>query len=407
MKSENNVPNEILVNKIFAGSYLNEGNNIGHEVINLFRDDLGDNYLYITPGGTVKGHAVQSVIFVRNLKGKTAVEVVAKAEGLSPVSPNVAAQIKYAGVPLGVIFGENVYNGTKEGSDVANVAYRAENVRLPKGDRRLVLTIEKDFTVPGTETIYLPSRELAIDNQSSRKYYSLAKDPQAYLKLQEFIADSDFWESENTTRPLELNPDIENISSGPTFLEIIRKENDELVFSNLLDYYFRSSREGFREFARTVLDIPDFGVEFKSLRERDNIDLWVESENYIIVIENKIKSGINGWKNTNKSQLDTYYQTAQKRVRNRQDSAYGKNIRCFVFTPDYNLLKPNNPDYLLITYRKLHQFFATHRNFYDQEQYFNDFLHDLEKHTKTLSEFNFNVMRTRFEAQIRQSLLTK
>ena len=35
---------EILINQLFAGSYLNEGANIGHEVINLFKDDNGQNY---------------------------------------------------------------------------------------------------------------------------------------------------------------------------------------------------------------------------------------------------------------------------------------------------------------------------------------------------------------------------
>ena len=40
---------EILINQLFAGAYLQEGTNIGHEVINLFRDDNDENYLYITP----------------------------------------------------------------------------------------------------------------------------------------------------------------------------------------------------------------------------------------------------------------------------------------------------------------------------------------------------------------------
>ena len=50
---------EILINQLFAGAYLQEGTNIGHEVINLFRDDNDENYLYITPMGNVKGHNVE------------------------------------------------------------------------------------------------------------------------------------------------------------------------------------------------------------------------------------------------------------------------------------------------------------------------------------------------------------
>ena len=52
---------EILINQLFAGRYLSEGGNIGHQVINLFEDDNGDRYLYVTPSGIVKGHDVETV----------------------------------------------------------------------------------------------------------------------------------------------------------------------------------------------------------------------------------------------------------------------------------------------------------------------------------------------------------
>ena len=58
---------EILINQLFAGRYLDEGENIGHEVINLFKDDKGDNLLYITPSGRVVNHNVDSILFVRNI----------------------------------------------------------------------------------------------------------------------------------------------------------------------------------------------------------------------------------------------------------------------------------------------------------------------------------------------------
>lgn len=34
---------ELLINQMFAGRYLDEGENIGHEIINLFKDDAGHN----------------------------------------------------------------------------------------------------------------------------------------------------------------------------------------------------------------------------------------------------------------------------------------------------------------------------------------------------------------------------
>ena len=67
---------EILTNQLFAGRYLSEGGNIGHEVINLFEDDNGARYLYITPSGIVKGHDIEAVIFVRNVQARKTVEVI-------------------------------------------------------------------------------------------------------------------------------------------------------------------------------------------------------------------------------------------------------------------------------------------------------------------------------------------
>ena len=77
---------EILINQLFAGSYLSEGENIGHEIINLFQDDDGNNYLFITKNGIVKNHDVESVVFVQNIKARETMEVIMKAVGLTPVN---------------------------------------------------------------------------------------------------------------------------------------------------------------------------------------------------------------------------------------------------------------------------------------------------------------------------------
>ena len=37
--------NVIILTRMYVGSYLQ--NHIGHEIINLFRDDNGNNYIYI------------------------------------------------------------------------------------------------------------------------------------------------------------------------------------------------------------------------------------------------------------------------------------------------------------------------------------------------------------------------
>ena len=43
---------EILLNIMYTGSYL-QNDNIGHEDINLFKDDNGNSYIYVLPFGTM------------------------------------------------------------------------------------------------------------------------------------------------------------------------------------------------------------------------------------------------------------------------------------------------------------------------------------------------------------------
>ena len=81
----------LLINQMFSGGYLDEGSNVGHEVVNLLKDDNGDNYLYITSTGeVVSPNKVRSVIFVRNYykKGKV-VEIIAVAPVVSEFKGDV------------------------------------------------------------------------------------------------------------------------------------------------------------------------------------------------------------------------------------------------------------------------------------------------------------------------------
>lgn len=72
---------------MYAGSYLDEDENIGHEVINLFRDDNGSNYIYINHYGDINAKSndsVEAILLVKHVE-KGVLEVVAKAEDLQQV----------------------------------------------------------------------------------------------------------------------------------------------------------------------------------------------------------------------------------------------------------------------------------------------------------------------------------
>ena len=70
---------EILLNRMYAGNYLNDDYNIGHEVINLFKDDNGRNYIYVLyaplSAAEFLNHPILNVVLYNNL-GKNEYEKV-------------------------------------------------------------------------------------------------------------------------------------------------------------------------------------------------------------------------------------------------------------------------------------------------------------------------------------------
>lgn len=70
----------ILINIMYTGDYTNK--NIGHEIINLYKDDNGDNYIYISPYGRIdakKFDKVETVLLARGA-GTNCIQILAKAE---------------------------------------------------------------------------------------------------------------------------------------------------------------------------------------------------------------------------------------------------------------------------------------------------------------------------------------
>ena len=208
------------------------------------------------------------------------------------------------------------------------------------------------------------------------------------------------------------------------FLEIIKKEDDELVYSNLLKYYFDKNREGFRKFASDVLGVSDIKQDFvvereksftpleaessdsegkKGLRGKKFIDIWIEDDEHIIVIENKIKSGINGIDEEG-SQLEYYFDYAKKMAEENKTGSRKISTHFFIFAPRYNTINFHSysrlAEYQYITYNDLYKFFSDNRYLYKNDPYFEDFLKGLRRYTKSMSELNQDTMNSRFAERI-------
>lgn len=404
---------EILLNRMYSGNYLTTGNNIGHEVINLFKCDNGKNYIYILSDGSVaKEHndKISAVLLVRWI-GNRSMEILAKAISLKQVLYRRSSgrsdrkelhaeqlkfikenKITYGGVRLDSLFQGNLYQGQLD-YDSFFVTYEAGDVIKPL---RPIYITDKPNELLSDATYLLNG--VKFSTQSPKMYY--AEGTTAYTTLEKIINDNALWEQENTTETIEANRYWNDDNFN--FLKIIRKEYDELAFSNLLAHYFAQAPAIFENFCKEVLGVDDVDNSYTIERETmDNIDLLIQDGKNVIVIENKIKSGINGVRHDIhseeiQSQLCKYHEYAKS-------ISLGRLVSCFIFSPDYNYFNIENYKsgqyYKVIKYSKIYDFFMKQdKAMFDK--YFDDFLKALHKHTLAVDGELFEEMRRRFATKI-------
>lgn len=399
---------------MYSGDFLATEGNIGHEVINLFKDDKGRNFIYALPDGSVaKEHnnRIKAILLVRWI-GNHTMEILAKAEELTQLIRRKKSgrgehrelhdqqvqyitknEVTYGGVRLDHIYEGNIYHGTLN-YDALYLTFQTHKMRKPL---RPIYIADRPVPHPQQNTYVLEG--VIFSTQSPKMYYG--EGTPAYKKLESIIANDDLWESENTTEPIkaELFSEDENYS----FLKLICKEYDELVFSNMFQHYFMRNPCAFAQFCREVLGGIEIEKTYTIEREtQDNIDLLVQDANNVIVIENKIKSGINGirhdvYSDAIQSQLYKYYCYASK-------IANGRRVSCFIFSPDYNYLDMNNhmasEFYTIIEYSVIYNYFVSHKIDYEGDRYFSDFLNGLYKHTLKVNNELFEEMRRKFSVRI-------
>ena len=142
-------------------------------------------------------------------------------------------------------------------------------------------------------------------------------------------------------------------------------------------------------------------------REEKNIDILVRDLNNIIVIENKIKSGINGVNHdisseNIQSQLGKYYSYAD------EESNGEKKVSCFIFTPNYNDIDiknyTNSDKYNKIYYKDIYEFFTDNsiKSYLTKDRYYEDFIKALYKHTLEIDNNQYEKMLYKFVQKIRK-----
>ena len=401
---------EIIINKMYVGGYLSEGDNIGHEIINLYKADNGKNYIYLNSQGTIelsRGENSITVLLVRKFASKI-YKVLAKAEGITILDfadsklprkerykGQVALGLTYGGVSLVDLFNENSYRGSLEEEKNAYTTFVADRVIKPKNQ----IYITDDESVSGDNTFFIRTNK-GFGKQTLREFYSENEKPESFTDLNQIIENKELWEEANTTQAISELPEPQK-DPYFNFLKIIRQEDNELAFSNMLAYFFDVNRNAFSRFAQKVLSV-NMQTDFTIEREKKNIDLLISDKNNAVVIENKIKSSINGinerhdiYSNQVQSQLKKYYQFVTT-----DDEYCKKTVSCFIFSPNYNRIDLSRfscgEKYTVVYYREIYNFFVENRNLFDEVPYFEDFINAMHKHTKDYDNELEEEMQRRF-----------
>ena len=400
----------ILVIKMYNGDYLNEGSNIGHEVINLFRADNGRHYIYCLPGGTIgvsKDGKVTDILLVQNV-GNNTLKVLARINNISSdqhiakhckfskeeIKQNVInyaleQNVTYNQKPISSIFVANKY---KSEQDISSVNFTFE--------------VESEQYREPLLDIYLTSKtgQYALSNTKFRQTeYITSANKEDFRTLCALIDDDNIWQNEDTA------PFVNNRTPNPdryTFLTLCHKEYDELSYSNMLAYYFENNPAILQDFVNKILGLP-FKAPFSVKREYKHTDILIENaDGAAIILENKIKSGINGLSEDGRNQLDKYVEEISKQY--GLENTYG-----FVLCPNYNIIKISNyknaaNQHLIaryytkskenvIPYTKLYEFFSIYKKNVN-DKYYEDFLKALKLHSSKSDTTLRDIMLERFLA---------
>lgn len=466
---------EILINKMYTGSYTNS--NIGHEVINFFKSDSADgkkegkSYVYVMPyGGIGKEHNNDKVklkwIFLTGAKESIkiknnsyqALEILAlrkvkkqlfkkgdfhkKKKGESEEhykevienwkeyhQEQIKMHIKYAGVEVAMIFKDNQNDDTS-----IYVTYEVEDtIWKPKKRIYLVdLRNEKNINniIKTENEIYIAIKAKNLPGSSCKSFIDDKGDVNT---LYQIIRNRKEYFKEEEAKPVEIKSDeSKEEQNKESFFEIMGKENDETSYTNML-YYFFNEKEMINEFIKFLketknninpkveLNIDEYKIEKEKFvidienKKRGRMDLVAYGKNNVIIIENKIKSNLNGRQEDGTTQITTYYKCIEKREEERIKEGRTKQkrkIKIMILVPNYkeDILKKElekeckkiDGKYIIINYKTLYEFFESLKFEEIKSSYeYKEFLKALKLHTyENLGKKIENEMLKKFKSKI-------
>lgn len=438
---------EVLINHMYSGNYLESGN-LGHEVINLFQCDNGNHYIYAMSTGDydTKRHynTIKKVILVRNVDQHKA-EILAIADVEEDIfARQVGDPSKYKMLPsveklvtkdymnsqnkdsatkARIETYKKVHDCQKKYIDDNSITYGgvklynlfAKNNTAASGHSIYLTFKVKNFRKP-KETVYLCDNQL--DTSKEQHFFKMeSKERMCGASVATFenlndgeiqkLIDSDYWEENDSSQKV----DVSNITIKSTsLLNIIKKNNDEITYSNWIAYYLKNDKELLKKFIVHFTGKESSFENIEIIREsKENIDIYYEDTQSIFVFENKIKSSINGTQKKNGvseeekefSQLEKYYDFAEEESKRVQPK---KKTKYFLLLPNYAYKNESKLEgykhfdkYEIIRYSELWKFFNANKS---NLPYYTDFLNALEYHSKEYLNDLYSEMLERLQSII-------
>ena len=191
----------IVLNRMFSGSYLED--NIGHEIINLYQSDNGENYIYLSPDGNFDAKykdRIAHVILTQD-NGTNQDKVVGLAEiecdvyrkgdtALAQIEYIVKNEVKYGGTYAHIPFMTN-----KSQQDII-LDFKAKALFKPK--KEIIIDYSANGTGNNTTSAFVINvgAWLNKSRQSLKQYVEPGLENQnpAYDKLVKHIKDKKLWE---------------------------------------------------------------------------------------------------------------------------------------------------------------------------------------------------------------------
>ena len=420
------VLNVIYMNKDIVISWLFSGNsylkgNLGHEVINLFKADDRNHYIYLMNYGTFGKERMKNgeltfdkILFVKHIEGNS-FEVVSLAKELEPVynpinkndsiQKELSEKIKYNNIPLVKLF-----DGDEQQS--VFVTFKANYFRTPK--KRILI----DYAPKKGQVVKQNPEAIKLKNlhmRTTTNYISPNLEREAYAELCKMIDKEDLWE--DTIRTVSEKKDE---LSAHTLIDVFKCNYNENAYSNAIAYFMSKYPELVREWINNSRyphqpDIIFKGKQLKVRREvskdTGRIDIYYSSKDeFVCVIENKLHATLEDLEIENghvkKSQLDRY-----KKQLEQEKESINNEIKTGVhlLLPNYHPLLSNLDEpsgkyqtisgCVVITYQQLYDFLKNQKQ-YKEDSLFHEFVDSLERHTHQHDDGNYCELIQKFQERI-------